>query len=75
MSILLYNLDYPELLLNSKVERWEQINKAHDRSKYIVRGHDVVQLGNHEVWETKKTSLVFHTGNFNLINSLQNQST
>ncbi|XP_023315301.1 uncharacterized protein LOC106648567 [Trichogramma pretiosum] len=48
--------DYPKLLLETKILRWSRINEAYDRSKYITRGLDTIELGNHKVIKTRKTS-------------------
>jgi len=41
----------PYLLTLSKTRRLVKIHKSGVRSKYIVRPQDVVELGNHVVWE------------------------
>ncbi|XP_057322490.1 uncharacterized protein LOC130665878 isoform X1 [Microplitis mediator] len=51
----------PKLNLHYKTRRWKEINPAYDRSKYIVQGENVIELGNHRVWKTKRTWSIFGT--------------
>lgn len=51
----------PKLNLHYKTRRWKEINPVYDRSKYIVQGENVIELGNHRVWKTKRTWSIFGT--------------
>ena len=42
----------------------EEIQKIGDRSRYIVRGRDVVELGNYDVPELRATSGMFARGKY-----------
>ncbi|XP_015589503.1 uncharacterized protein LOC107265042 [Cephus cinctus] len=44
----------PYLYTQAKTQRVKTINEPRYRSKYIVRSQDVVELGNHNVWEFRK---------------------
>ncbi|XP_011308662.1 uncharacterized protein [Fopius arisanus] len=49
----------PRMNFHSKTRRWERTNPPHDRSKFIVQGRDVVELGNHRIWKLKRTWSLF----------------
>ncbi|XP_032453361.1 uncharacterized protein LOC100115374 isoform X2 [Nasonia vitripennis] len=53
--------DIPKLSLHTKTTRLARINPAYDRSKYIARGQEIVEMGNHRVWQTKKYSLILRS--------------
>ena len=69
-----YVTDIPKLLLHTKTTRVARVNPIYDHSKYIVRGQEVVELGNHRVWRIRKISLVFRIGNYIAILLQTNQS-
>ncbi|XP_015603244.1 uncharacterized protein LOC107271581 [Cephus cinctus] len=52
--------DIPILYLHAKTMRWPHTNIMHDRSKYIIRGQDVVEIGNHRVWDFRKGNSSFY---------------
>ncbi|XP_063983654.1 uncharacterized protein LOC135165844 isoform X2 [Diachasmimorpha longicaudata] len=49
----------PKINFHSKTRRWEKVNPPHDRSKFIVQGRDVIELGNHRIWKMKRTWSLF----------------
>ncbi|XP_043272808.1 uncharacterized protein [Venturia canescens] len=49
----------PRLKLHVKTWRWRKTNSAWDRSKFIVQGRDIIDLGNHRVWLTKRSWSIF----------------
>ncbi|KAJ8680224.1 hypothetical protein QAD02_016011 [Eretmocerus hayati] len=51
-----------KLLLHTKTTRLKDINEAFSRTKYICRGLDVVEMGNHQVWYTKTMPWFFQNG-------------
>ncbi|XP_012258986.2 uncharacterized protein LOC105687714 isoform X2 [Athalia rosae] len=51
--------DVPKLLTHSKTSRWEGISPWSVRSKYVVRGRDAVELGNHQTWQLRNTCSPF----------------
>ncbi|XP_023248024.1 beta-1,4-galactosyltransferase galt-1-like isoform X2 [Copidosoma floridanum] len=54
--------DWPKLTLESKTTRFEEIYEAHSRSKYIARSENVIEMGNHQIWRSRKTSFLFRAG-------------
>ncbi|KAG8041135.1 hypothetical protein G9C98_002123 [Cotesia typhae] len=51
----------PKLTLHYKTTRLKEANPVYERSKYIAQGKNVVELGNHRAWKTKKTWSIFGT--------------
>ncbi|XP_044015494.1 uncharacterized protein LOC122857404 [Aphidius gifuensis] len=51
--------ELPELDVHRKTKRWVETNRRNDRSKFIVKGKKVVELGNHRIWEMMRLFSIF----------------
>ncbi|XP_046621934.1 uncharacterized protein LOC124305940 [Neodiprion virginianus] len=52
--------EIPKLYTQSKTTRTMFANPGRERSKYIVRSRQTVELGNHHTWELRKTASAFN---------------
>lgn len=54
----IFHIGQPYLYTRAKTKRLKKPHEGGERSRYIVRGRDVLELGNYNTWKLRDGSLV-----------------